>query len=180
MSKEIEISGEFCPRNVNLEQVAIGLDSEVYRLGDLALKVYCRSFIGQYAKRDLEVMTLYRDITNLMADPLQSAEMRMGNPFSKFVNYRVEFNPILQMYRCGHCGFISTVSPFVEGECLNRSLSFDQKELTILLRSLNMSLEERLGVSGVNVIPLNAKLIGDKVVVTDICSDLLELRPKII
>lgn len=54
---------------------------------------------------------------------------------------------------------------------------FDDHELRIALVDLSTEIEDKLGYSGINIIPMNAKMSKEGTfIVTDICADISILR----
>lgn len=179
MSKEIEVKPYvICPETLEDRPIAVGYDSEVYRMGNLVLKSYNRSVKETDKPVSPETLLLYWQITNLATGLSKNHGLKLEVPGLK--PYPVLINPIIEMYKCKHCGYIKASSLFIPGESLKFSpQEFDPEELTIGLRKLGVDLENKLGVNGINLIPLNVKKSGASLVITDLCSDLRFLKKRI-
>lgn len=178
MNKEFEIPQWRCHRQLKNTWVGSGADSDVYRDGNFVVKVYKNGpFAESHDEGDFRVV-FYRDVTNKAAEIVGSDGFTVYFPFSK-ETYRLSINPYLEVARCVECDQIEGVSSYVPGKYLPQLLQeFDLKELNIVFKRVSQKLEDMLGVIGINIIPFNVKKgEGDILVVTDLCSDIADLRP---
>lgn len=176
----IEANINPCHKVKGAEPIGTGVDSSVYRLGDLVVKNY-EVNSERYApfKLSFESLRDYYELTNLASRLSLDKPFRLHFPLSK-VEYSLVVNPFDRMGKCDSCGGVEGVSPYVPGDSLEFSKEFDQKELKIALRNMNFALEDKFPFYGINIIPLNVKKLGDnKLIVTDLCADICMLRKKV-
>lgn len=168
------MSGEFesKPFPCHNNRIASGHDSRVYLEGDVVIKEYYRDL------NEREYLELYYEITNRGAELSEGGKTVLDLPFSR-QRLPLKINPFIEMRTCVHCSRIEGVAQFISGDRLDQSLNFDQKELSVALKNMSHNLNDMLGVTGINIIPLNIKDIGNGIlVVTDLCSGIIDLRRK--
>ena len=179
MRKEFEATPWPCHLRLTGKYLASGYDSAVYKDGGYVIKVYK----GNPSAASLPVpgatLVLYRQVTNAAFEIAETEGLQMELIYSK-ETLPFKINPIITMEKCEECGFVESVAPHVPGKNLATGPDiFDPVELKLSLRYLNNALEDKLGVSGINIIPINIKEVDGGLVVTDLCSDIVNLRRKV-
>jgi len=167
-----------CHKETGAEFIATGVDSSVYRVGDLVIKDYrvAPSF-GRTRFVEKETLFDYFKITNLANEYFSKNGLYMNLPY-RLKEIPVKINPILSLKSCDGCGGVEGVSKYIPGKRLSEvSDLFYKKELNPTLNDLNEQLEKGLNCFGINVIPLNIKVSGnDTLVITDLCADIWMLK----
>lgn len=173
MQKEFEPKLFPCPAAAGIEHFARGDNSKVYMCGDAVVKIYNRDI-------DQTIANLYVVVTNEASALLDRESLKASLPFSK-TEFRLRINPFMAVHKCDNCERMEALMPFIPGKNLEERIrEFDEKEIEIFLRNIDFLLEEKMSVSGLELLPLNIKLIGDKtLVITDLCADIRKLRRSI-
>ena len=178
MFKEFGETGSWpCHKEKEAEFIGTGVDSSVYRLGDLVVKNYrvAPSF-GSTRFVEKETLFDYFKITNLANEYFSNKGLYMNLPY-RLKEIPVEINPILSLRNCDRCGGIEGVSKYIPGKRLSEASDlFYKKELNPTLNDLNEQLERGLNCFGINVIPLNIKVSGRGLIITDLCADIWMLK----
>jgi hypothetical protein len=84
------------------------------------------------------------------------------------------------MYVCPACSRIYGIAPFIPGLKLESAVnSLKLIEYKIVLDDVSCYFEDRLGVSGIRIMPCNAKVLNSGLLmVTDLCGNINNLRRK--
>lgn len=179
MSQEFgEVNFWPCHKEKEAKLIGTGIDSNVYRLGDVVIKNY--KVISRYGNSSglrKEFLADYYLVTNLAQRMVEEQKMRLHLPVSK-KDVPLEINPFLNLHTCDICGGIEGISKYIPGKNMsNVKTVFDDYELKIALVDLSTEIEDKLGYSGINIIPMNAKMSKEGTfIVTDICADISILR----
>lgn len=172
MSKEFGELGVVCHKNSKLDRIADGYDSDVFLSGQNVLKVY--EVYRKYRKlRD------YFYVTNRAAKLADSENLTFDLPSSK-IQLPVRVNSFLNMRVCPACGQVYGIAPFIPGPKLDDAVdSLRLIDFRIVLDDAGRYFEDRLGVTGIRIIPCNTKVLDSgSLMVTDLCSGITDLRRK--
>ncbi|KKR42312.1 MAG: hypothetical protein UT76_C0023G0002 [Candidatus Woesebacteria bacterium GW2011_GWB1_40_12] len=175
-----EISFWPCHKERQAKLIGTGIDSSVYRLGDVVVKNY-KNITQSGFPHDMtvDILNHYYTVTNRAYKLAEERKVLLHLPVSK-KNIPVEVNPFLNLHVCRMCSEIEGISRYIPGKGLNLSEDeqvFNRVELKVALIDLSVKLENKLGYSGVNIIPMNVKLSEKgSLIVTDLCADILMLR----
>jgi hypothetical protein len=172
MSKEFGEFGLSCHKNKKLDRIAGGYDSEVFLSGQNVLKVY-------ELNRKYRRLRDYFNVTNHAARLAENENLTLELPSSK-IKLPLRVNPFLNMHVCPACGQVYGTAPFISGPILDDAVdSLKLIEYRIVLDDVSCYFEERLGVSGIRIIPINTKVLDSGLLmVTDLCSNIDVLRRK--
>jgi hypothetical protein len=172
MSKEFGEFGLPCHKNAKLDKIASGTDSEVFLSGQNVLKVY-------ELDRKYWRLRLYSNVTNHAVRLAENENLTLDLPSSK-IKLSLRVNPYLNVRVCPVCDRVYGIAPFIPGRNLEHAVS-DLKltKYGIVLDDVSCYFEDRLGVSGIRIIPCNAKVLDSgSLMVTDLCPNINDLRRK--
>jgi len=180
MSQEFgEVNFWPCHKEKEAKLIGSGIDSNVYRLGDVVIKDYkiVVSRYGYLPHLRKELLADYYLVTNLAQKMVREQKIYLHLPVSR-EDIPLEVNPFLGLHACDVCGGIEGVSKYIPGKNLsNLRTVFGDHELKAALVDLSTKMEDKLGYSGINIIPMNAKMSKEGIfMVTDICADICMLR----
>jgi hypothetical protein len=171
MSKEIGEFGLSCHKKAKLDKIASGIDSEVFLSGQNVLKVY-------ELNRKYWRLKLYFNVTNHAAGLAENENLILDLPSSK-TKLPLRINPFLNMHICPACGRIYGIAPFIPGPKLGDTPSLRLMEYRIVLDDVGCYFEDRLGISGIRIMPINTKILDSGLLmVTDLCGNINDLRRK--
>lgn len=179
MSKEIGLPVEIeagqdwpCYLELKSRMIAQGINSEVYKDGPYALKVYKDGDDSVLGSLDYGKLRLYQEITNRASDLARLEGWTLDLPFP-FGRLKVAVNPILALKRCDKCDSFETKMPFIPGQNLDAfPYSLYHDDLKMRFVRFNYRIERSFGVVGVSIMPINVKKIDSSLIVTDLCVDI--------
>ena len=173
MSKEIEAGIAWpCYLELKTRMIAQGINSEVYKDGPYALKVYKDGDDSVLGSLDYEKLHLYQDITNRASDLAKLEGWTLDLPFP-FGHHKVAINPILGLKRCDKCESFEAKTPFIPGYNLDAfPYSLYHDDLKMGFVKFNYRIEKHFGVEGISIMPINVKKNGSSLIVTDLCVDI--------
>lgn len=175
MSKEFEAEGAWpCRLDIDKKKIAEGTNSVVFRVDNYVLKVYNgRSSFGLL---DIDKLRFYDEITNRTSDLVKSKNWTIKLPFP-FGERRVEINRFLRIAKCDKCGYFEAWAPFIAGTKLDSfPFSLIHDNLIEQFSGLNYQIENRLGIGGIFIAPINVKSNKSHTfVITDLCYDIADL-----
>jgi len=178
MSKEIEATGWPCHKEKGAQLIGTGIDSNVYKVGDLVVKNYKLSkFNGCLNGLDISILDDYFLITNLAELYLKDNPTVLRSAgFRK--KYPLTVNPFLKMNKCDSCGGVEGICKYIPGLRLGESYQrLGLYNLANQLTDISLTLGDKLGVTGIKVIPTNIKVTDENlIVITDLCADVSILR----
>lgn len=147
--------------------VAAGNDSVVYMScdGTYVLKFYTQEKFTK--KPTLNKLLLYQRITNEISYYCEISDLTINGQ-------RFRVNPICSLVECREYGCIVGISTYIKGNKLEAySPQYHCREIDLLSRKLG----DNFGVSGIDIIPVNIKVLsGGTLMITDLCSSLSHLR----
>lgn len=163
----------FCPchKDKGLEYIGNGVDSTVFRWKDLVVKSYKFVYEDEYTPiLNQSLLNDYYEITNLASSLSKKNNFELQLSHSNKI-YPVIVNPFYQMHKCAHCCSIEGIAKYIEGVSLLNFYPSEDADLS--LQELGRHLEQALGFSGMDIIPLNVKVINNNsIVITDLCADI--------
>jgi hypothetical protein len=137
------------PEKIHYPEIYLGRgsDSIVFKIGQWAVKVYCRPY---FAKRTNCLVYLYdyQSVTNTLA-VLTSKRNEIIQ--LRGAEYTVLVNPIVAIEKSETYGCLATVVPFAEGN------KVDDVRIVEGVNELVNSWENQVGVYGMKVLSLNMK-----------------------
>ncbi|BCX14327.1 MAG: hypothetical protein KatS3mg088_010 [Patescibacteria group bacterium] len=178
-SSDLSDSLFFCCGDLSERWDFAGNDSLVYLFGEHVVKVYnqgkWRSFSESQASK---IINLYKEITNSASRFSEEENWHLNLRFNNLA-LPLRVAPIEKVIRCSCCGSFASVSPFVEGKNLEEKMinsRFDLRELRVVLPQLSLDFCRRFSVSGISILPINIKYFQEKLIITDLCSNLSILK----
>jgi len=176
-SAEIEVYP--CHKERGAALIAMGVDSHVYRLGDLVIKDYrVMTEYGITPRIGREALTTYFQITNEAQKLVEQKGICLHLPDSQ-KDIPLSINPFIELHECHSCGGVEGITKYISGKMLedDKDRFINRLELHRALTGLNYQLENLLKVVGICIIPINIKITGeDSLIVTDLCADIRILR----
>lgn len=154
-----------------------GEDSYVYRQGEKAYKVY------EFQKKASNIHSLenkinyYAQMTN---DAVKLCESKDYAFVFNGTKYELRINPVDRVFISEKHGKAQVVSetPFIEeGERLDKSFLNGKPEVEQFLKDVSVDINHELGIAGVNIIGYNVMVLDNELKVTDMCVQVLDLRP---
>ena len=179
MSKEGEAAyGWPCCLKNESTLLADGVDSKVYRSGDIVIKDY-EVVPGPKRMNSLTKETLfdYYRATNLAQKLVETEKMSLHLRSSN-MDIPLKINPFLDLHNCEVCGGFEGIAEYIPGKTLYEVRGrADVCELESLLTDLSIKIENKLGFYGINIVLLNVKVTGfGGLIVTDLCADICKLH----
>lgn len=171
MSKELSVfSG--CVTKAEKNWVARGINSEVWRQGQLAFKIYKNQITGE-PSLNLETLGFYAEVTAQAAEVVEKDRFAVKLPFPLGERI-VGVNKYLKIQKCDECGAIEAVMPYVEGKnLLGSAYMLVLNDWQSYFGQVNYYFENRLGVEGIFVSPVNVKPNSNKhLIITDLADDI--------
>jgi hypothetical protein len=148
-----------------------GFDSDVYRFGEFVYKFYSPEI-------DKEKLDLYRKITNKASLTSSKENWTMDFRYSN-VTFSLRVNKIMNVFYWDEKDTVVGVSRFISGRRLDELQDIiDKKEIQGTLSLSGSDINKRLGVCGVDLVPINIRF-DDKdqsLIITDLCARLELLK----
>lgn len=177
-SSDLSDSLFFCCGDLSERWDFAGNDSLVYLFGKHVVKVYNQGRWKSFPESEaFEIINLYKEITNSASRFSEEEDWRLNLRFNNLA-LPLRVAPIEKVIRCSCCSSFASVSPFVGGKNLEQGGAnriFDLRELKIALPQLSLDLCRRFSVSGISILPINIKYFQEKLIITDLCSNVSRL-----
>ncbi len=171
------------------ELIDQGVDSTVFKSPD-GLKVV-KLYVGEemWKNRPLShnPLEFYQKVTNSAAELTQienwSFRTDQGTDFS------LKVVPVDVLFRSKLYSRFVSISRFIEGPSMSNIKNLENFDLELCggvvlkLYSISQALNDKLGVTGINLGQLNVKLVnspsGHELIVTDLCNKINSLQPRL-
>jgi len=168
-----------CHSTAEVEYLASGLDSHVYRVGSLVVKHY-RVGEKDNLERELtpEHLEVYFELTKLVHEFSMKNQLKL-HLFASRLDIPIVVNQMLTIHKCDCCGTYEGLAPYIPGRRVDDAKDlFDRIELRTSLTDFNSHLEQIFGYKGITVAPVNLKIPenGFPLIATDLCADIRGLR----
>jgi hypothetical protein len=158
--------------------------SSVYKGFDngrpVALKVYRKRVRGQIGFRELR---RYQQIAKKAANAQGGRQVLFPGSYGGQDCLTLEINQIEEIGKLKGTGEASSISEFIEGPTLQediRSGKYDSSAAGSALVKLSNELNGVVETNGISVVPVNAKVVGGELIVTDLYAQVQRLREETI
>lgn len=167
-----------------LEKISVneGHDPDVYKWvrGDdkaFVVHVYKRGPRGLTPNTvDCKKLDLYVEVQNQASNICVTEELTINFPISK-ERYPLRIVKFKALKKCSECGNYEALSAYLPGKNLNQyPYEFDRHDLKRSLLTTGYFFEEKLGVRGIQIDPVNIKRYGDVLIISDLCAKISELK----
>jgi len=146
------------------------------RDGDLvALKVYKRIVVGQIG---LPEVLRYQKITQRAKYYLEGKGVFLNRRDGGQNKFSWEVNPINRVGKL-KSGEACSISGFIEGPTLQEEIEKGRYDVSFIeeaLKVISGELNENIGTIGISLVPVNVKVVGEQLVVTDLYAQVQRLR----
>lgn len=161
-----------------VHRFSFGIDSTVYMVGyDWVIKMYDKKGSGILAT--LDQIKFYAEVTN-NARELDLADI-LGSDF------KVVVNPITEVgvYEAKEALIPLSVSPYISGPTIYSDVRrlnqgdvrwLEKHQSYLRLEEANEELNNKLGVTGIDLRAVNVKVVGAQLVITDLCGEIRGLQ----
>ena len=162
-----------CYKEKGTKLVDCGCDSQVYQITGLVIKRYFPETLGYDENKLIDYFHTMNDACDYVKKhPITIYLPNLRRDLSMVVN------PCFDMHKCGICGEIEGVSKYIFGKNLqnsNETLEIPDSDYWYMrteFHRLNTILNDELKITGINIVPVNVKVLDNEFIITDLCSQI--------